>query len=380
MSTSILITGGAGFIGSHLTRALLEAGHRVRVLDLLDPQVHPQSSLPAHFPDEAEFLHGDVLDRTLLERALGGVSVVYHLASLTSVTQSMYDLQHYIDVNVGGTAALLDVIVNRRLPVEQIVLSSSRAIYGEGAYFCHACARAVYPAPRPLAQLERGDWEMRCPQCGQAVQAIPTQEDKPPQPMSIYAQTKYFQEQLCTSVSAAYDLDMVILRYFNVYGPYQALSNPYTGIAPVFCTRILSDKPIALYEDGRPIRDFVHVRDVVRANMLALARPQRGCRRVNVGSGQPATIQMIAERISAHMGAEPRYTFTGQYRLGDIRSCYADLSHAQAALGYTPGVSLDEGIADLVDWVVAQTDVVDSYEEAIRHLAGKGLIQTYAQR
>lgn len=377
---TVLITGGAGFIGSHLAQALLQAGHTVRVLDVLDPQVHPQRVLPSHVPREAAFIQGDVRDHEALRTALQGVEVVFHLAALTSVTQSMYDLHKYMDVNVSGTAALLDVIVQQRLPVRKLILSSSRAVYGEGAYHCAGCAATVYPALRTPAQLAQGEWEPHCPHCGRPTVAVATPEHKPLSPLSVYAQSKWFQEELCTSVSQTYGLDLVILRYFNVYGPYQALSNPYTGIAPVFCTRILAGKTVSLYEDGQPLRDFVHVRDVVRANLLALLHQPQGPIRVNIGSGQPGSIEQICLAIFEYLGIAPRYAYTGQYRLGDIRSCYADLSYAQQVLGYRPSVSLRDGIAELLEWVLQQPGTVDRSDEALQHLAGKGLIHTSLAR
>jgi dTDP-L-rhamnose 4-epimerase len=379
MNDTVLITGGAGFIGSHTADALLREGYAVRVLDTLDPQVHgAERKRPAYLSPEVELVRGDVRDPDVVERCARGARVVYHLASLTGVTQSMYDVRSYVDVNVTGTAALWDVIVNRRTGVEKVVLASSRAVYGEGTGLCRACAREVHPLPREAGQLERGDWEARCPHCGGGVEPVAVREDKPPQPLSIYAETKVAQERISRCMAGAHGIPLVILRYFNVYGPRQALGNPYTGIAPVFCSRIRAGQPLCLYEDGRPLRDFVHVGDVVRANLRALAWHGAEAAAFNVGSGDPRTIEEIARAICARMGAEPRLEYTGQYRAGDIRGCYADLEAARRDLGYAPAVPFDDGVADLVHWVLGQDGVPGRYEEALSTLEGKGLVRRAA--
>jgi dTDP-L-rhamnose 4-epimerase len=379
MNDTVLITGGAGFIGSHTADALLRQGYAVRVLDSLDPQVHgPERRRPAYLDPEVELVVGDVRDPGLVERCLRGARAVYHLASLTGVTQSMYDVRGYVDVNVTGTAALWDVIVNRHPGVEKVVLASSRAVYGEGSGFCRACAREVHPLPRDAGQLERGDWEVKCPHCGAGVAAVAVREDKPPQPLSIYAETKLAQERISRCMSGAHGVALVILRYFNVYGPRQALGNPYTGIAPVFCSRVRAGQPVCVYEDGLPLRDFVHVSDVVQANLRALAWNGAEAAAFNVGSGDPRTIVEIARAICARMGVEPRLEYTGQYRAGDIRGCYADLEAARRGLGYEPGTSFDAGVAGLVDWVLGQDAVPGRYEEALQALEGKGLVRRAA--
>lgn len=376
MKGKILITGGAGFIGSHTVDALIREGYHVRVLDNLDPQVHgPTPRVPPYLHPAAEVVLGDIRDRDTLERVLQNVQVVYHLAALTGVTQSMYDIQRYLDVNVTGTAALWDVIINKKLGVEKVILASSRAVYGEGAYFCRRCECELYPSLRPARQLERGQWDMKCPECGEQVEAIPTSEDKPLQPLSIYAQSKRFQEEICQSIARAYGVPLVILRYFNVYGPRQALSNPYTGIAPVFCSRVSTGKPIAIYEDGQSVRDFIHVRDVVRANLLALNYRNSDCTILNIGSGIKMTILDMAQAICAQMEVRPRLEFTGQYRTGDIQSCFADISAARQKLGFEPTVNFKEGVSDLINWVTCQEATIDCYEESVRELAQRGLIQ-----
>lgn len=383
MKGKVLITGGAGFIGSHTADALIHDGYEVRVLDNLDPQIHGEGRrVPDYLNDEVEFMYGDVRDRDAVAAALQGVDVVYHLAALTGVTQSMYDVGSYVDVNVTGTATVWDVIVNGKLPVRKFVLSSSRAVYGEGAYMCKACHREVYPPLRPESQFSHGDWEMHCPHCDAPVEAAPTREDKPLQPLSVYAQTKLFQESISRMMAESYGVPTVILRYFNVYGPRQALSNPYTGIAPVFCTRIRNGKPVDIYEDGLPVRDFVHVSDVARANLLAAQAGEAGsaasdgaCVVANVGSGEPLTILDMAQSICRHMKEECQLQFSGRFRSGDIRSCYADIDSARRLLGYEPTVSFDWGVADLIRWVFRQQQPRDAYEASLGNLEGRGLVR-----
>jgi dTDP-L-rhamnose 4-epimerase len=273
----ILVTGGAGFIGSHLVDALLAAGHGVRVLDALDPQVHgglrERGEWPSYLAKECEKVVGDVRDRDALRRALDGIEVLYHQASAVGVGQSMYEIERYVDANTRGTAVLLDVLANEPHTVRKLIVASSMSIYGEGAYRCPTHG-AVYPQLRPESQLDARSWEMQCPLCGEAVAPLPTTEEKPLYPTSIYAITKRDQEEMCLVVGRAYGIPTVALRYFNVYGPRQALSNPYTGVAAIFSGRLLNDQPPLIYEDGQQSRDFTHVSDIVQANMLALERDE----------------------------------------------------------------------------------------------------------
>lgn len=379
MKEKILITGGAGFIGSHTADALIEQGYHVRVLDNLDPQVHgPSRSLPPYLHQDVEFVHGDVRDRDTMVKALQDIRFVYHFAALTGVTQSMYQIHKYLDVNIMGTATLWDVIVNNGLDVANVIVASSRAVYGEGAYLCRHCMHKVYPLLRPVEQLETGQWEVTCPCCGREVEAIPTSEDKPLQPLSTYAQSKQAQEQTSQIVGTAHGIGHTVLRYFNVYGPRQALANPYTGVASVFCSRVLAGSPIVIYEDGLPVRDFVHVGDIVQANLLALKCVNAGGTVVNVGSGTKATILDIALAICTQMGIEPQLEFSREYRVGDIRSCYADIRSARKQLGYQPVIEFEEGISDLINWVTAQEKIADRYEESIRELEQRGVMRRIA--
>ena len=365
---TVLVTGGAGFIGSHTCDALLESGHRVRVLDMLDPQVHgPDRKLPSWVDPRVEFLQGDVRCRDDLVRSIEDVDAVFHLAAQTGVGQSMYEIHGYCDVNVGGTAMLLDVLANTPHKIKRIIFSSSRAVYGEGAYQCASCG-PVHPPLRERVALERSEWGIFCPSCGGGLETLPTPEGKPLSPISVYAETKRVQEQLLRIFSSAYGVPCTILRYFNVYGTRQALGNPYTGIGPIFVARILSGHRISIYEDGLQGRDFVNVRDVVQANMLALELDSPGVETFNVGSGQRLTIIDLARHICRELDAPEDFLFQGQFRMGDIRNCYADLRNSRAVLGYQPSVSFDSGVGELVSWARGERrdDRLHEAEAALR--------------
>lgn len=346
----ILVTGGAGFIGSHLVDALVAAGHSVRVLDSLEPQVHgglaETGQWPAYCSPGAEYRRGDVRDAAAVGAAAEGVEVVYHLAAATGVGQSMYQMASYADVNVVGTAILLDTLARRAGTLEKLVLASSRAVYGEGAYTCPKCG-LVYPSVRGPERLARQAWEPECPNGHGLIQPAATPESKPAAPGSIYAVTKHAQEQLCLCFGAAYQVPAAVLRFFNVYGPRQAPGNPYTGIIPLFVQRLRRGQAPEVYEDGRMTRDFVHVSDVVRACLLALEAP--GTVLANVGSGRPTTLLALADALVEITGASARPQVAGLARVGDIRHCWADLSHAAKALGYDRSrVELEAGLEDLV--------------------------------
>jgi len=371
----ILITGGAGFIGSHLVDALVTDKHHVVVFDNLDPQVHGQGKrVPAYFNRAAEFVLGDVRDKALLSMVVADVDVVYHLAAATGVGQSEYEISHYVSVNVTGTANLLEALVTSGRNLKQFVLASSRAVYGEGKYQCIRCG-PVFPKPRSIEQLERGEWEVACPKCGQWVRAVATDEDKPLQPDSIYAISKRTQEELCLHVGKAYGIPVVVLRFFNVYGPRQALSNPYTGILSVFSARLLNGKSIEIYEDGAESRDFVHVRDAVQACVLALHRHEACGQIINVGTGVATSILEIGRLLMSKLGVEAPPLIPGKFRVGDIRHCYADLTKATKVLGFSPQITLADGIDNLLAWVREQTPQDLSWQ-AERELIAKGLLRT----
>jgi dTDP-L-rhamnose 4-epimerase len=366
----ILITGGAGFIGSHLADELLSCGHRVRVLDSLEPQVHGDGrARPAYLADAVELMRGDVRDVEALGAALDGIDAVYHLAALVGVGQSMYDIGRYTAVNNLGTATLLELLSKR--PVERLIVASSMSLYGEGLYRT-ATGELVTSADRPDAQLRAGVWELHGAD-GAALVPLPTPETKPPSLSSVYALSKFDQERLCLMVGRAYGIPTVALRFFNVFGTRQALSNPYTGVLAIFAARLLNGRAPVLFEDGGQRRDFVHVRDVVRACRLALDTPAAAGGVFNVGSGHAYTIREVAARMARALGnpaAAP--DITGQYRSGDIRHCFADITLARTVLGYVPSVTFEAGLTELAEWLGGE-DAIDRVDQARAELATRGL-------
>ncbi len=331
----ILVTGGAGFIGSHLVDALVERGERVRVLDALDPQVHGEGATEPRLIGEhvtagrVEFVHGDVADPAAARAALEDVDVVFHDAAAVGVGQSMYRIADYVRANSLGAAVLLEAMVARREAIRRVVVASSMSLYGEGRYRC-AEHGDIAPPLRGPEQLERRDYEMHCPTCGREVEALPTPESKPLQPTSVYAVTKRDHEELFLAVGAAYGIPTVALRYFNVYGPRQSLGNPYTGVAAIFASRLLNDRPPLIFEDGRQSRDFIHVSDVVRANLLALERDHAVGAAHNVGTGRSLDLLAMVAALRARLGG-PAPELAGRFRQGDIRHCFADTRAGERA-------------------------------------------------
>jgi dTDP-L-rhamnose 4-epimerase len=374
----VLITGGVGFIGSHLVEDLLHQGYSVRVLDNLSPQVHGKGHcLPSYFPEEAGFVFGDVCDRRVLEHALRGVDIVFHLAAETGVGQSMYEAQSYTRTNVSGTASLWDAI-HAVGDVQKVVIASSRAVYGEGTYRCPNCGR-VRPQVRDDKDLSQGRWKPMCPNCHGSIRPIPTSESDSLQPVSVYGITKLAQEQLSLTLGHSYGIQVVVLRFFNVYGSRQALSNPYTGILATFAARLRSRKPLLIYEDGEQLRDFVHVRDVVNACELSLSYGASDYAVFNVGTGEPVSVLQLAQRVQSLTDSNPEATesrsskVTGYYRSGDIRDCYADVARARAELGYKPSISLEDGLRAFLKWAESQP-LTDRTDEASRELESAGLL------
>jgi dTDP-L-rhamnose 4-epimerase len=370
MSKHILITGGAGFIGAHLADELLGKGYQVRALDNLSPQVHGEGrQRPTYLSSEVELQIGDVRDSEAVTKALKGIDAVYHLAATVGVGQSMYEIARYTAVNNLGTATLLEALIEH--PVERLVVASSMSIYGEGMYR-NTQGQAVPGHERSLARLTAGDWEQRDEE-GNVLTPIPTPESKPANLSSIYALSKYDQERMCLIIGRAYHIPTAALRFFNVFGTDQALSNPYTGVLAIFASRYLNKKPPLIFEDGCQQRDFVHVRDVARACRLALESAQAPGQVFNIGSGQAYTIEEIAYRMARTLGMEQiAPEITGKYRAGDIRHCFADISLAQRVLGYDPQESLDSGLAEICQWLEGQT-ASDHAAEAGAELAKRGL-------
>ncbi len=377
MRRKILITGGLGFIGVALARRLHGFDWQIRVMDNLSPQIHGQ--LPCIDTEglaalDAEVFRGDVRSRRDWIEALEGVSSVVHLAAETGTGQSMYRIADYTDINVSGTAQMLDVLANEPHSVHKLILASSRSVYGEGAFRCRRCG-VVYPPARTAQALAAGLWEPRCPCCAGPISSIATPEDARPSPASIYAATKLAQEDLIRIAGTSLGIPFVILRLQNVYGEGQSLKNPYTGILSIFSNRIRQGKPIHLFEDGQESRDFVHVSDVVEAVTLSVLRNGGDGRVLNVGFGKPTTVAQLSELLKREFGDREPAEVSGEYRLGDIRHCYADLAAIEAALGFRPAVSFEEGIARFVKWVKTQPIYEDGLDRANLELATRGLMR-----
>ncbi len=367
----ILVTGGAGFIGSHLVDELIQRGHSVRIFDSLDPQVHPNGEKPEYLNPEAEFIQGDVRDIDALGKALNGQEVVFHEAAAVGMGQSQYMIKHYVDVNTGGTANLLDLLVNTKHSVQKVVVAASQSSYGEG---CCACPEhgAVKPDFRGEEQLADHRWEHECPQCGAVMKPVPTPETTPMDCRAIYAIGKRDQEDMVLSIGQTYDIPSVALRYFNVYGPRQSLSNPYTGVLAIFMSRVANGNPPVVYEDGLQTRDFISVKDIVQANILTMEKDEANYKVFNVGTGLATSIDEVARALAKVYDSPLEPEITLKYRKGDTRHCYADLTKIKAALGYEPSVSLLDGMKDLVEWSHTTT-AEDKFDEAAKELAKRGL-------
>jgi dTDP-L-rhamnose 4-epimerase len=373
---NILITGGAGFIGTHLTRLALAANHRVRILDNLSRQIHGDAS---NFepPSGAEFIRGDVNERRDLERALEGVDTVVHLAAETGTGQSMYEIDNYYRVNVQGTALLFDILANRKHRVGNFILASSRSVYGEGAYVCRNCDAAGarrFPSGRTADQLAAHVWTSACPECGGPLEPVATREDDRLAPASIYAATKLAQENLVQIACSALAIPHTILRFQNVFGEGQSLNNPYTGILSIFSTRIRLGQPLPIFEDGEETRDFVHVDDVASAILRCTENYAARGVTLNVGSGEPTSVLSVARLLQQTMGSSIEPHVTGQYRLGDIRHNFADISRLESVTGFRPQISLEDGLRRFTDWVMKQPVPQDLLDQANAELKARGLM------
>lgn len=373
MGDLVLVTGGAGFIGSHTVDRLLERGAQVRILDNLHPQVHPGGVRPAHLPREAELIEADVRDLEAMRVAVRGVTQVIHLAAETSVGQSMYQSDHHIDVNVRGTAVLFRALREERADVARVVVSSSRAVYGEGAHCCDRCGM-LNPGPRQRADLEAGTWAHRCPVCVAPLTPVPTAEDMPPRYSSLYGMTKLFQEQVSEAEADQLGIPLVVLRYFNVYGPRQSLDNPYTGLIMTFALRLLAAKALVLYEDGTPVRDFVHVDDVVAANVRALLGPPPASRTLNIGTGTGVPLTRLALELGRAFGREPVVEPSSRFRVGDIHAAIADVAQAATAIGYAPSMEIADGLRTLVP-ELESAEATDRSEEVEQEMRRRGVLR-----
>jgi dTDP-L-rhamnose 4-epimerase len=369
---STLITGGAGFIGSNLAHALVRKGHRVTILDNFSPQIHGEAPDLSVLPPDVRVLKGDVRSLEDLKGALEAQTAVVHLAAETGTGQSMYEIDRYNDVNIGGTAKLLDLLTNESHQVEKLVVASSRAIYGEGRHRCEEHG-TVYPGARSEADMSNGDFSVKCPVCGEPTECLSTDEASRIHPSSVYGITKQVQEQLVLTVGKSLGLHAVALRYQNVYGPGQSLKNPYTGILSIFSTRLRNGGDLAVFEDGRESRDFVYIDDIVEATVLALESPAASGLALNVGSGVRTDVETVARTIKALLGAQGEVEITGNFRIGDIRDNYADMSLAADVLGFSPRVDFATGIARFIAWVQGQDLASDGFARSIEELKAKGL-------
>lgn len=367
----ILITGGAGFVGSHTADALVQQGHRVRIFDNLTEQVHP-AGVPDYLSREVEFIQGDVRDREKLSQAVRDAEVIFHLAAAVGVGQSMYQIADYTAVNNLGTANLLQAILDTRSHPEKLIVASSMSIYGEGEYSCNRCG-IVAPPMRSSLQLQTKQWEVRCPICEAVVAPVPTRESKPLQCSSIYALSKKDQEEMVLLFGRTYQIPAVALRYFNIFGTRQALSNPYTGVVAIFASRLMNGNAPVVFEDGAQLRDFVNVHDIVQANVLAMHKSEADGMAINIGSGEPISIRDIATQLGQSLGVNVPTEIAGKYRAGDIRHCFADISRAKEALGYRPRTKFRDGLQELLGWLGSQT-ASDRVEDAMQQLTSMGLV------
>ena len=375
----ILITGGAGFIGSNLALALLKKGHQVTVLDNLSEQIHgknPEKTSPLYLSikDKVQFIKGTVACRETLQKAIADNTVIVHLAAETGTGQSMYEIQHYTDVNIGATALLLDILTNEKHSVKKVVVASSRAIYGEGKYYNKTKNTFVYPLQRTDNDMQKGDFEVKDPQNhSDVLELVATTEDAIIHPTSVYGITKQVQEQLVMTVCPTIGIAGVAFRYQNVYGPGQSLKNPYTGILSIFSTQIKNGNGINIFEDGKETRDFVFISDVVDATVLGIEKESANNQVFNVGTGVATDVITVATELSNNYGIQVPITISGNYRLGDIRHNYADITKARQLLGFEPKISFKEGLKQFTDWVNTQEVEEDKYQQSIDEMKAKGL-------
>ncbi len=372
---NILITGGAGFIGSKLSLKLIDKGYVVTVLDNLSLQIHAEySPLYLSIKDKVKFIKGDVRNKADWFLALDRQDVVVHLAAETGTGQSMYEIEKYVDVNIKGTAILLDILTNTQHSIKKLVIASSRSIYGEGKYHCKSCG-TVYPDERKDNDMKRGDFQVKCPFCRANAELLPTDEESKIHPSSLYGITKQNQEQMVLTIGKSIGIPAVAFRYQNVYGPGQSLSNPYTGILSIFSTRIKNGNDITVFEDGLESRDFVYIDDVVDATILGIEKDEAAYEVFNVGFGERTNVLTVAEALKKEYSSHVNIIVSGNYRLGDIRDNYADLTKIKGKLGFTPKVDFENGIKRFAQWVNNQEIMMDNYDGSIEEMKLKGLFK-----
>jgi len=366
----ILVTGGCGFIGSFLVDRLVNDGHDVVVLDNLEKQVHPNGK-PQYINDAANYIFADILNNDVIKNIMDSVEVVFHMASAVGVSQSLYEIEKYVKTNSLGTAKLLNFLANEEHNVKKIIVSSSMTLYGEGSYECPNCG-LFYPKLRDDDQMKRKEWEIRCPKCGRISKPLPTKEDKPLNPASVYAITKRDQEELTMTIGKTYGIPTVALRYFNVYGPRQSLNNPYTGVTAIFSARLKEGKSPLIFEDGRQTRDFISVHDVIESNIMVMKNSNANYNSFNVGSGKPITILEVAKSIANLLDVKVEPKVLDEFRSRDVRHCFADISKIKKTIGFEPKISFEEGLKELVEWGKEETVNVNT-DKAFEELKNKGI-------
>jgi dTDP-L-rhamnose 4-epimerase len=371
----VLITGGAGFIGSRLARSLLSRHYEVSILDNFSPQIHgAQGNLPLDLADSVQLFRGDIRDKGLCERALDRQNVVVHLAAETGTGQSMYCVRHYSDVNIGGTANLMELLLTGRYPVKSMIVASSRAVYGEGAARCPEHG-SVFPLARTRSAMEAGNFEPKCPQCGRSTSIIPTPEEAPFRPSSFYGLTKQVQEQTVLMYAAALGINGFALRYQNVYGPGQSLKNPYTGILAIFSSQARANEPIYIFEDGQESRDFVYIDDVVEATVRCIEAPALGPHALNVGTGRAVAVCDVVTQIADYFSSNSTVSVTGAFREGDIRHNCANVDRLRTTLGFVPQRQFEDGVQEFLAWVAGQHVEEREYERSLAEMRAKGLMR-----
>ncbi len=372
MKHKILVTGGAGFIGSFIVDSLVKKGNLVTIYDNLEPQIHPNSK-PEYINTKANFAKGDVRDYDLIKKYILDSDIIINFAARVGVGQSMYEVKEYVTTNEVGTANIMHAIANEKHHVKKIIVASSMSIYGDGSYFCQKCKKEVYDVERTQEQLKQQKWEMYCPGCKSVLTPIPTNESKPINSGSVYAISKKNQEELTLNIGKAYGIPGVALRLWNTYGPRQSLSNPYTGVAAIFMSRIKNNNSPMIFEDGKQSRDFVSVYDVVQAVELSIEKKEADNESFNVGSGEKITINEVAQMLLDIFGSKLKPIANNKYRTGDVRHCFADISKIKSKLGYKPKISLKKGMEELVEWSKTK-DAKDMVNEAFKELQNKKLV------
>ena len=374
----ILITGGAGFIGSNLALSLLSHGHDVKVLDNLSKQIHGEDPLKSplyrSIKDKVEFIQGSVKSKEDCRKALNNIDIVVHLAAETGTGQSMYEIEHYTNINIVGTAILLDIIANEKLPISKFIVASSRAVYGEGKYRCKEHG-IVFPKERNIENLKAGFFEPKCNLCGSDLILQATDETSLLHPTSIYGISKLTQEQIVLTFCKSLGISSIAFRYQNVYGPGQSLTNPYTGILSIFSSRIRNNKGINIFEDGIESRDFVYIDDVVNATISGIELELPICEAINVGSGVATNVNWIVEKLQLLLNINVNTKITGQFRIGDIRHNYADITKLKKVLNFTPTIEIETGILNFVNWVKNEDIKEDKYEQSLEQLKIRGLLK-----